>query len=441
MRNAGIMRFVFLGAAGFGVGGAIVGAVASLWPPEPVGLTLLVLGGVIGGASLGLALKAIRKTIALALLGALGFTFGIIVAFIVGFLGFVPQSELGSLGAMGAIAGAIGGASLGLALWDWKRIMPLTLAGAVGLGAGAIVVIFSRRVILGGSFLLDDNPAETIILFAVVGVIAGASLGATLGYLEWAGQQPRGQMLLRIAALASVPLIGVLLFAGFVLPYRSICGEEQRTALSEFPQYGGIEKEPGPSSLGEGCALFYNTSAPPEKVAAYFAEQLEEHGWEVEHQLKAKGDGSEQFGGTLVTAYRDGLRYDAGYESLEFYDPPRPGTHVAVHVFEDRRKKKLSCGSEEKAALAEFPHYGGKELGNRPLPGKTKGACVISYPAKGASREQVSAYYEEKLAEHGWKVEQSTDETRASRDGLRYVVHYWRNPDDTEVEVQVFEAE
>ncbi|MGI8911580.1 MAG: hypothetical protein ACR2JR_13680 [Rubrobacteraceae bacterium] len=344
---------------------------------------------------------------------------------------------------MGAIAGAIGGASLGLALWDWKRIMPLTLAGAVGLGAGAIVVIFSRRVILGGSFLLDDNPAETIILFAVVGVIAGASLGATLGYLEWAGQQPRGQMLLRIAALASVPLIGVLLFAGFVLPYRSICGEEESTAISEFPQYGGIEKEPGPSSLGEGCAVFYNTSAPPEKVADYFAEQLEEHGWKVEHQLEVKGDGSDQFEGELVTAYRDGLRYDASYESLEFYEPPRPGTHVAVHVLKGRQKKEPSCDPEERAALAEFPHYGGKEIGDKqlevlPMGGKRKGGCGTFYPAKGASQEQVSAYYEEKLTENGWKVEQTPDETKGSRDGLRYVVNYWGDHDDTELAVQVF---
>lgn len=87
---------------------------------------MFVLAGVIGGASLGLALKDGRKIASLAVLGALGFTFGIILAFILGFLGFVPQSELGSLG---AIAGAIGGTSLGLALWDWKRIMPMALAG------------------------------------------------------------------------------------------------------------------------------------------------------------------------------------------------------------------------------------------------------------------------------------------------------------------------
>jgi len=447
MKRTGIIRFVLLGAVGFGIGGAIVWAALSLrWLPETVILPLLGIGigGVIGGASLGLALKDRIKTVALALLGALGFTYGISVAFILAFIGLlVPQSELGSLVAMGLLAGAIGGASLGLALWDWKRVTTLAMAGAVGLSAGAIVGEFCRRVIFGGSFLLD-NSAETMIVFAVTGIIAGALLGATLGYLEWARQRPRGLMMLRIAALASVPLIGGLLFVGFVLPQANICGEEERAAFSEFPQYGGVEKEPGSDPQSGGCALFYNTSAPPEKVAAYFAEQLEEHGWKVEQRLEANGDGSEQFGGTLVTAYRDGLRYDAGYESLEFYDPPRPGTHVAVHVFEVRRKKELSCGSGEKAALAEFPHYGDKKVGEDievfPLPGKTKGACVTGYPAKGASQEQVSAYYEEKLTENGWKVEQFSDETRGSRDGLRYVVNYWRNPGATEVEVQVFRS-
>ncbi len=87
------------------------------------------------------------------------------------------------------------------------------------------------------------------------------------------------------------------------------------------------------------------------------------------------------------------------------------------------------CGEKERAALAEFPHYGDKELGDRhlevfPLPGKTGGACVTGYSAKGASQEQISAYYDEKLTGHDWKVDQSPDETRGPHDGLRYVVRY-----------------
>ncbi len=117
---------------------------------------------------------------------------------------------------------------------------------------------------------------------------------------------------------------------------------------------------------------------------------------------------------------------------------------MAVHVFKSSKKTPASCGSEEKAALAEFSHYGRKDVGKDleafPLPGKTKGACVTGYPAKGAPQEQVSTYYEEELTEHGWTVKQSPEKTEGSRDGLRYVVHYWRNPGSTEVEVQVFEG-
>lgn len=124
--------------------------------------------------------------------------------------------------------------------------------------------------------------------------------------------------------------------------------------------------------------------------------------------------------------------------------PSSSGVHVVVHVFESSKKLPAPCGSEEKAALAEFAHYGGAEVGKEleafPLPGKAKGACVTGYPAKGASREQVSAYYKEELSEHGWEVKRRSSSTEASRDGLRYVARYWRNPGSTEVEVQVFKV-
>ena len=66
---------------------------------------------------------------------------------------------------------------------------------------------------------------------------------------------------------------------------------------------------------------------------------------------------------------------------------------------------------------------------------------MTGYPAKDTSQEQVSAYYREKLTEHGWDVEQLSSSTEASREGLRYVARYWPNPGSTEVEVQVFKVE
>jgi hypothetical protein len=254
---------------------------------------------------------------------------------------------------------------------------------------------------------------------------------------ERIGIRPRRFVLL-LLGFAVVLVAAPLAILGFSSALG--CSEEERQAFVEFPQYGGVKMEPVPSEVTGGCAVFYDTPDSPEKVSAYFVEQLKAHGWAVDRRSEGGG-----FEGTLVEAHRDGYAYEVGYESRKFYSPPKSGLHLAVHVFKDSQQKTMSCGSAEKAALAEFPHYGGKEVGKDlkafPLPGKAKGACVTGYPAKGASQEQVSTYYEKKLTEHGWKVKQLSSSTEASRDGLRYVARYWHNPGSTEVEVQVFKDE
>ena len=122
------------------------------------------------------------------------------------------------------------------------------------------------------------------------------------------------------------------------------------------------------------------------------------------------------------------------------------------------------CDAKERTALAEFQHYGerkagedlnvqGNELSRFTLgPTNTNGSCMVGYTAF-ASQDQVSAYYAELLAEHGWAVERVPLDTEGefehphingSRDGLHYVVHYFgpgpRGPDVTEVRVQVFRS-
>jgi hypothetical protein len=294
---------------------------------------MVVLAGAIGGAALGLALQERRKTVALAVLGALGFTVGGFVAVVAGFIGFLPASESGALNAMGAgtagmIVGALGGASLGVAFGDLRKILILTLVGALGFGLGLLVKFSLEEPLRLGVF---EN-----VLLAVAGVIGGAAMGATVKYLEQPARHPRGERLLRLGASASVPLLAGLVVLFLVLPYINICGGEERAAFSEFPQYGGIEREPESDPQTGGCFATYQTSAPPEEVADYLSEQLKAHGWTVENRLKSEGDAEDRFEGTLVTARRDGLTYNAGYESLRFYDPPRPGTHVAIHLYESR---------------------------------------------------------------------------------------------------------
>ncbi|MGH3148752.1 MAG: hypothetical protein ACRDTR_23475 [Rubrobacter sp.] len=332
MVRKGFLRFVFLGAGGFAAGGALAGASWLLLPSMVWASALLVvLGEAIGGASLGLALRDRGKALVLALLGAVGFTVGTIVAAILAFLGLLPASESGATNAMGAgaagiLVGAVGGGLLGLSLRDPRKIILLSFAGAVGFGVGLVAKFFLEQALRLG-------VAEDLLL-TVSGVIGGAALGAALGSLVRVAERPRGERLLWVGGLAGLPLIAGLFVVFFTLPYRGICGEEERAAFSEFPQYGGLEMEPRSDSMTGGCAVIYETPAPPEKVAGYLANRLESHGWTVQHRLEARGEAGEKFGGTLVTAGRDGLRYGAYYESLRFYEPPRPGTHVAVHLSE-----------------------------------------------------------------------------------------------------------
>jgi hypothetical protein len=160
-------------------------------------------------------------------------------------------------------------------------------------------------------------------------------MGATAEYLEHPGRHPRAERLLRLGAWASLPLLAGLVALFLILPYVRICGEEERAAFSEFPQYGGIEREPESDPHTGGCFASYKTSAPPDEVADYLSEQLEVNGWTVNNRLKA-GEAKDRFGGTLVAARRDGLTYNADYESLRLYDPPRPGTYVVVHLYESK---------------------------------------------------------------------------------------------------------
>ncbi|HET7272715.1 MAG TPA: hypothetical protein VFI90_16710, partial [Rubrobacter sp.] len=58
----------------------------------------------------------------------------------------------------------------------------LTLAGGVGFGAGIIIGAFALHGMFGETFLVGTSG--TIVLYAITGVMGGASLGAALAYLE-----------------------------------------------------------------------------------------------------------------------------------------------------------------------------------------------------------------------------------------------------------------
>ncbi len=106
----------------------------------------------------------------------------------------------------------------------------------------------------------------------------------------------------------------------------------------------------------------------------------------------------------------------------------------------------FTCDAEEKAALVEFPQYGGKVVGKDikgPLGGEVVNfpplqapppVCDLMFADRHASLEQVSAYYEKRLTEHGWKVKRFPVDREGEfeyprvdgvRDDPRYEVHYW----------------
>lgn len=140
--------------------------------------------------------------------------------------------------------------------------------------------------------------------------------------------------------LVVVLLVGALLVAGgFIGGFSFLpgaCSEEERKVYAEFPQFGNVKKEPKPFPETGGCAVFYDTRASQERVAEYYVEQLKAHGWKVEQTVSEAT--LEESGRTApsvdIMARRDGYYYEVLFESHELYDPPRPGAHVAVHIFE-----------------------------------------------------------------------------------------------------------
>jgi hypothetical protein len=176
MRAMSVMRFVLFGALGFGIGGAIGGPLIMFLPglvPGLVGLPLtLFVGGSVGGAALGLALRDWRRVVILALLGALGLTVGVMAGLILGSFFNYPEVPIT------VMVGAVVGASLGVAFLDWRTIVALAVAGAAGFGVGSLPADFVRFSI---PILRQLGEAGS---YAITGIIGGASLGAALGYLE-----------------------------------------------------------------------------------------------------------------------------------------------------------------------------------------------------------------------------------------------------------------
>ena len=162
-----IAAFILWGAVGFGIGGAIGGIIAV---DAAIFFGFAIMGG-IGGMSLGLALKSWKMAGFLALAGAAGFPSGAFICVFIGLgLGEVLPDLLWRILGINTIAGAVGGAALGLPLNSGKAAGFLALAGAIAL----------RIVEQIETFQLISGVTQ----LAIWGIVLGALLGVTLGYLE-----------------------------------------------------------------------------------------------------------------------------------------------------------------------------------------------------------------------------------------------------------------
>ena len=175
-----ILAFALLGAVGFGIGG-IVGAVIWGSPAATIakdgvdytvrlapnfGQTFLSIAliGAVGGASLGLGLRNWRKAGVLALVGAVSFSTATFIGAVIqlSLWGSSPPYFAGLF--TGAITEIVFGASLGLALRGWKAAGLLALVGAIGFG-----VMFQATL----NLMFEVSSAKS---FGIWGAIAGATL-------------------------------------------------------------------------------------------------------------------------------------------------------------------------------------------------------------------------------------------------------------------------
>ncbi len=347
IRATSATRFVILGAAGFAIGWVIAGlfaVIAAIWLPSMLPYFSYLLAGAFGGAGLGLGLSSWKRVAALGLMGALGFGAGLFPLFILGFIGLLPSWTSIAMG-----IGAVGGGALGLVFGDLRRVVILASAGLVGFGIGAVITEALRMPLALYPFEVDfvelwQTPSlllQHLLVQAMVGLIGGASLGAALGCLEICIRPWR---LVVLFVGFAILVVGAPLVVGGFSSASGVCTEEERKVYTEFPQYGSVNKEPQRFPESGGCAVFYDTRASQERVAGYYAEQLRAHGWEVEqgeYETTVFDAKKRTFEEVEITARRGDFFYNVLFESHQYYDPPRPGVHVAVHVFKSSKKTPI----------------------------------------------------------------------------------------------------
>jgi hypothetical protein len=204
MRATSVIRFMVLGAVGFGVvwtllgvfggGFALAGGVGlpmfgAIFSEDFLALLRYALvfsvGGAFGGAVLGLGLRDGRKAAGMALLGAVGFFFGsFIVAGLYFLFSFFFGAGYGFLESVSAAAmGLVLGVVLSLALRSWRGTAGLALVGLLGFGIAGLITAALQGFPLQ-SFEGGPLSWQSAVFGSIEGLLGGASLGAAFGYLR-----------------------------------------------------------------------------------------------------------------------------------------------------------------------------------------------------------------------------------------------------------------
>jgi hypothetical protein len=130
-----------------------------------------------------------------------------------------------------------------------------------------------------------------------------------------------------VAALVVLPFVVTFSFYA-IDSVAGGCSEGEMRVLREFPQYGGRLLDPD-YRAENGCFVAFTTDDQPERLRAYYEEQLTGRGWTLEPPPPAveAAEGQPEAGG--LSAARGRYGYQALLES-----PVRGGTSVVIYVIE-----------------------------------------------------------------------------------------------------------
>lgn len=173
VKTRSIVTLGAYGAAGFGIGGAIGGAMWVAFDAPYLGFAIF---GALGGASFGLAKKSWRMTIIGVLACAIGFEISFFLPFFILLVIWEPVYDIQGL-FVGGIAGTIGGVSLAIGMREWKKAWLVALAGAVGFGLAAQA---TWNLLRG----LEPQVLWGAITLTIWGILGGSALGAAMGYIN-----------------------------------------------------------------------------------------------------------------------------------------------------------------------------------------------------------------------------------------------------------------